>query len=317
MSASPPLFKRVKRFVRYVLIRLLLLPIQLIPLRLASSLGASLGGLAFSLAGKERRKALVSLATAFPEKSEAERQALARATFRHLGSVGMELVRICAFDPRRKEFVEFDDESRAALKNALARGKGVVFVTGHIGNWELLARFITQEGFQVSVVGKETSDPRTTKLLEDFRLSGGMRVIWRGHEGAAKQLLRTLKSNSILGILIDQDTRVQSVWVPFFGKPAKTPRAAADLVLRTGAAPILGFCTREGPLKYRITIRELSTPEGRDEAAVEKLTADFTRGIEAQIRAHPEQWVWMHERWKSPQPAQNIGPHETPSSAVS
>lgn len=317
MSASPPLFKRVKRFVRYLLIRLLLLPVQLIPLRLASALGASLGGLAFHLAGKERSKALASLATAFPEKPAAEREALARATFRHLGSVGMELVRISAFDPRRKEFVEWDAESRTALKNALARGKGVVFVTGHIGNWEMLARFITQEGFQVSVVGKETSDPRTTRLLEDFRLSGGMRVIWRGHEGAAKQLLRTLKSNAILGMLIDQDTKVQSVWVPFFGKPAKTPRAAADLVLRTGAAPILGFCTREGPLKYRITVRELATPAGRDEAAVEKLTTDFTRGIEAQIRAHPEQWVWMHERWKSPQPPQSVGAHETPSSAVS
>ncbi len=317
MSASPPLLKRVKRFARYVLIRALLLPLQLIPLRLASSLGASAGGLAFTFAGRERRKALASLSTAFPEKTEAEREALARATFRHLGSVAMELVRISAFDPRRKEFVEWDEESRTVLKNALARGRGVVFVTGHVGNWELLARFITQEGFQVSVVGKETSDPRTTKLLEDFRLSAGMRVIWRGHEGAAKQLLRTLKSNSILGILIDQDTKVQSVWVPFFGKPAKTPRAAADLVLRTGAAPILGFCTRVGPLKYCITVREVPTPEGRDEAAVEQLTADFTRGIEAQIRAHPEQWVWMHERWKSPRPPLTIRAHETPSSAVS
>jgi KDO2-lipid IV(A) lauroyltransferase len=317
MSASPPLFKRVKRFVRYVLIRALLLPLQLIPLRLASSLGASFGGLAFIFAGREKRKALASLAVAFPEKSGAQREALARATFRHMGSVAMELLRINAFDARRNEFVEWDEESRAVVTTALARGRGLVFVTGHFGNWEILARFVTQEGLPVSVVGKEASDPRTTKLLEDFRSSAGMRVIWRGREGAAKELLRALKSNRMLGLLIDQDTKVQSVWVPFFGKLAKTPRAAADLVLRTGAAPILGFCTRVGPLKYRITMRELPKPEGRDEAAVMQLTADFTRGIEEQIRAHPEQWVWMHERWKSPQPPQNIGPHETRSSAVS
>lgn len=300
MSAPPPLSKRLKRFVRYVLIRALLVPLQVLPFSRASSLGAALGGLAFTLARGARRKALTSLAVAFPGKSAAEREALGRACFRHLGAVAMELVRIDAFDARRAELVEWNEASRATLKAALARGKGVVFVTGHVGNWELLARFITQEGFPVSVVGKETSDPRTTKLLEDLRASAGMRVIWRGHDGAAKALLRTLKSNSILGMLIDQDTKVQSVWVPFFGRLAKTPRAAADLVLRTGAAPILGFCTRVGPLKYRITLRELPTPTARDEAAVMQLTRDFTAGIEAQIRAQPEQWVWMHERWKSP-----------------
>lgn len=310
MSAAPPLHKRLKRFVRFILLRALLLPLQLLPLRLAAALGAWLGAVAFFFARREVRKALASLAVAFPEKSAAEREALARACFRHLGGVAMELVRISAFDARRTELVEWDAESRAVLKAALAREKGVVFVTGHVGNWELLARFVTQEGFPVSVVGKETSDPRTTKLVEDFRTSAGMHVIWRGHDGAAKALLRTLKSNAILGMLIDQDTKVQSVWVPFFGKPAKTPRAAADLVLRTGAAPILGFCTRLGPLKYRITLQELPRPAGRDEAAVTQLTAAFTRGIEAQIRAHPEQWVWMHERWKSPPP------HEPHPSAV-
>lgn len=310
--SAPPLHKRVKRFVRAVVLRALLWAVQVIPLRLASSLGAAAGALAYVFARSEVRKALGSLAIAFPEKSAAEREALARACFRHLGSVAMELVRITAFDARRHEFVEWDAASRATLQAALAREKGVVFVTGHVGNWELLARFVTQEGYPVSVVGKETSDARTTQLLEDFRTSAGMRVIWRGRDGAAKELLRALKSNRLLGLLIDQDTKVQSVWVPFFGRPAKTPRAAADLVLRTGASAILGFCTRLGPLKYRITLQELPRPEGRDEAAVTQLTADFTRGIEAQIRAHPEQWVWMHERWKSP-PPRTDGPHETTS----
>jgi len=90
------------------------------------------------------------------------------------------------------------------------------------------------------------------------------------------------------------------VWVPFFGKLAKTPRAAADLALRTGAVPMLGFCTRVGPLKYRITMQEVPLPTSEGEAAVVALTTALTEGIEQQIRAHPEQWVWIHQRWKSP-----------------
>lgn len=301
-TVTPPLRKRVKRFVRFLFLRALLVPVQLIPLRFASWLGEKFGHIGFVVAGGERRKALESLNIAFPEKTAEEREALARASFGELGRTLLEMVRIRAFDARRHEYVEWEAGSRAAMDAALARGKGVVFVTGHCGNWELLARYVALEGYPAAVVGKETSDPNTTKLLESFRTSGNLRVIWRGSAGAAKDLLRTLKSNAILGLLIDQDTKVQSVWVPFFGKLAKTPRAAADLALRTGAAAMLGFCTRIGPLKYRITMRELTVPTTREESDVLALTSELTHGIESHIRANPTQWVWMHRRWKSPPP---------------
>lgn len=292
----------MKRYVRYLFLRALLVPVQLIPLSFASWLGERLGKIAFVVAGGERRKALESLSIAFPEKTTEEREALARRSFGELGRTLLEMVRIRAFDARRHEYVEWEAGSRAAMDAALARGKGVVFVTGHCGNWELLARYVALEGYAAAVVGKETSDPNTTRLLESFRTSGNLRVIWRGAPGAAKDLLRTLKTNAILGLLIDQDTKVQSVWVPFFGKLAKTPRAAADLALRTGAAAMLGFCTRIGPLKYRITMKELAVPETREEKDVLALTSELTQGIENHIRANPTQWVWMHRRWKSPPP---------------
>lgn len=301
----PPLSKRAKRFARYLFLRALLVPLQLMPLGFASSLGARLGLLVFHAAGAQRRKALASLGTAWPEKTEAERLGLARDFFQHLGRMALEMVCIQQFDARRHELVEWEPSARAAMDAALARGKGVVFVTGHCGNWELLARHVALEGYPAAVIGKETSDPRTTRLLERFRASGRLRVIWRGSPGAAKEMLRALKTNGILGLLIDQDTKVQSVWVPFFGRLAKTPRAAADLALRTGAAPMLGFCTRVGPLRYRITMEALPLPASTGEEAVLDLTARLTAGIEAQIRQHPEQWVWIHQRWKSPpEPAQ-------------
>ncbi|MDP3154007.1 MAG: lysophospholipid acyltransferase family protein [Archangium sp.] len=292
----------MKRFVRYLFIRAFLLPVQLIPLRAASWLGERLGLMVFTLVGSQRRKALASITTAYPEKTEAEHRELARESFRHLGRSVMEMVCIRQFDARRHALVEWMPEARAAMDSALARGKGVVFVTGHVGNWELLARYVALENYPAAVIGKELSDERTTHLLERFRASGKLRVIWRGRQGAAKEMLRALKGNAILGILIDQDTKVQSVWVPFFGKPAKTPRAAADLAIRTGAVPMLGFCTRVGPLKYRITMKALALPALEGEAAVMALTSELTQGIEAQIREHPEQWVWIHQRWKSPPP---------------
>lgn len=298
--SQPPFFKRLKRFLRYCIIRAVLVAVTLLPLRVASWLGEALGLFVFTFVGAQRKKALTSLSTAYPEKTESERRHLAKESFRHLGRSVLEMAVIRQFDARRHELVEWVPEARAAMDAALQRGKGVVFVTGHVGNWELLARYVALEGYPAAVIGKEMSDPRTTQLVERFRASGKLRVIWRGSQGAAKEMLRALKGNSILGILIDQDTKVQSVWVPFFGKLAKTPRAAADLALRTGAVPMLGFCTRTGPLHYRITMQEVPLPQGLEgEASVRALTATMSQGIEAHIREHPEQWVWIHQRWKS------------------
>ncbi|XXF79132.1 lysophospholipid acyltransferase family protein [Myxococcaceae bacterium GXIMD 01537] len=295
----PPLAKRLKRFLRYVLIRAALALVSPLPLGVGRWLGTRLGALAFLVAGGERRKALRSLARAFPEKSDAERQALARACFRHLAAAAFEVGCTASLDRRLEDFVAWPEEDRRVLEAALSRGRGVVFVSGHVGNWELLARRVARAGYPSQSIAKETTDPRVTALVERFRARGGVRSIWRGQEGAARAMLRTLKAGEILGLLIDQDTRVQSLFVPFFGELAATPRAAADLALRTGAAVVVGFCQREGR-GYRMRFEEVPTPETDDrEAAALALTAALSERIEAAIRRAPEQWVWMHQRWKT------------------
>ncbi|MCP3144204.1 lysophospholipid acyltransferase family protein [Pyxidicoccus xibeiensis] len=309
----PPLAKRLKRFLRYVLIRGVLLLLQPLPLGLASALGARLGTWAYTLAGGERRKALKSLAVAFPEKSDLERQALARAAFRHLGAAALEVACTGALDRGLERLVAWPEEDRRVLETALARGKGVVFVSGHVGNWELLARRVARAGYPSQSIAKETTDPRLTDLVGRFRARGGVRSIWRGQEGAARAMLRALRSGEILGILIDQDTRVQSLFVPFFGELAATPRAAADLAIRTGASVVTGFCHREGE-GYRLSMEEVPVPqEGDREAAALALTAALSSRIEAAIRRTPEQWVWMHQRWKTRPPT--AGPSPLPEAA--
>ncbi|WP_407653813.1 lysophospholipid acyltransferase family protein [Archangium lipolyticum] len=302
----PPLAKRLKRFLRYLLVRVALAIVSRLPLGFARWLGAGFGRFAFAVAGGERRKALKSLARAFPEKSDAERHDLARASFRHLGMAAFEVGATDSMDRQLERLVHWPEEDRRILDTALARGRGVVFISGHVGNWELLARRVARAGYPSQSIAKETTDPRLTTLVERFRARGGVRSIWRGQEGAARAMLRALKAGEILGLLIDQDTRVQSVFVPFFGELAATPRAAADLALRTGAAVVVGFCQREGD-GYRLWMEEVPWQASGDrEADALVLTAALSQRIEAAIRRAPEQWVWMHQRWKT-RPAEPPG----------
>ncbi|MGA9525864.1 MAG: lysophospholipid acyltransferase family protein [Myxococcaceae bacterium] len=295
-----PLFKRFRRSVRTALIRAVLALIALLPIRMAAAIGRTFGSFAFWVATEERKKALRSLIIAFPEKSPEELVDIARAAFRHLGQSAFELACIGKIDRDIERWIEWPESDRAALEAAIARGKGVVFVTGHVGNWELLARRVALAGYPSQSIAKETSAPGMTALVERFRSSGKVGSIWRGQDGAARKMLRALKAGEILGLVIDQDTKVQSVFVPFFGVDAATPRAPADLALRTGAALMFGFCQRQSNGRYRLTMRELPVEPSDDrEQDVLKLTAALSSEIEKAIRRAPEQWVWMHQRWKT------------------
>ncbi len=298
-AVAVPRAKRLKRWVRYVAIRMAAWWLAWLPVRLAARIGDAFGALTYVLARGERRKALASLATAFPQKTDAERLALARASFRHLGRCVFELACVHQIDRRVDDFIDWPASERAALDAALARKKGVLFISGHVGNWELLARRVALAGYPCQTIAKETSDPRLTAWVDAFRGSAKLKAIWRGRDGAVKDMLRAIKQGEILGLLIDQDTSVQSVWVPFFGQLAKTPRAAADLALRTGAAVMLGFCQRDERGVYQLRMHEIDVLA---DDTPESLTARLTLFIEAAIRRHPEQWVWMHRRWRSPKP---------------
>lgn len=276
--------------------------LDLIGLKASAELGAWLGRAAYTFSAGERKKALASLAQAFPELTEEARARLAQDAFAHLGRAGGELVCYRELKDTLAQKAVFTPESLAVLRAAHAKGKGVVFVTGHIGSWEALGYALASQ-FPLWVIAKETTDPRLTRLVERFRAHGGVQTIWRGRPSAARLMLKALKAGDMLGILVDQDTDVQSVWVPFFGKLAKTPRAAGDLGLRTGAAIVFGTCQRQPDGTYRILIEDVPVPtQGDDDAKSVALAATFNALTEVAIRRAPEQWVWMHRRWKSPAP---------------
>lgn len=302
--AELPWAKRTRRALRARAVLLALAFWGLLPHPLALACGRLLGNVAFLLAGRERRRALAHLALAFPEKTEAERRRLARRTFRHLGLNLAELARERYVDAHLDALVELPEEDRRQLTQALARGKGAIIVTAHLGNWELLARRVAALGVPVSVVAREMNAPALTRATDDFRARGGVKTIWRTNAGAARQMLRVFKENGLLGLLIDQDTRVQSVFVPFFGRLAATPRAAGDLAARSDTPLLTAFIFRRPGGRHLVRIRPVDLPltGARDHDGL-ALTAAATLAIERAIREAPDQWVWMHERWKTRPPA--------------
>ncbi|KAB2957811.1 MAG: lysophospholipid acyltransferase family protein, partial [Thermoanaerobaculia bacterium] len=259
----------------------------------AQALGRGLGRLGWALAPRDRRRTLEHLGIAFPELPAEQRRRLARASFRHFGAMLAECLWLRERDSAElRRRVELEGWREIELARSAARP--VLILTGHCGNWELLAAALNVNGLGMAVVARELEDPGLQDALLGLRARFGTRTIVRGKPGAARDLLRTLRSGGALGMLIDQDTKVDGVWVPFFGRPAWTPVGAAEIARRLSAAVLPTFIERLPDGRHRAVVHpELELP-GDPVAA----TAMMTARIEEQIRRVPEQWVWMHRRWR-------------------
>jgi len=316
---AAPLHKRVKRAVRSALLRAAIRLLSYLPLSAALALGAAVGRLAWWIAPRERRLMLRHLALAFPEKTDEERSAIARASLVHLGMVALEVVAIGRSGVAIDEYVSFAPGSEEVVRRAMARGKGLIFVAGHIGNWELLARRLALVTQPNAVIAKRNADARLNELVERFRAQGGNKTLWREDPATGRELIKLFRQGGALGILIDQDTRVQGVFVPFFGELAFTPRAVGDLALRFGATVVVGTSHRRGPKRgegHELDVVEVPYDQAAPDpqAEVARLTAACSALQEAAIRRHPVEWVWMHERWKTRPPAGVSQAKEMPKS---
>lgn len=259
----------------------------------AQRAGRALGSLGWHLAGRDRRRALDHLALAFPELAPARRAALGRACFRHLGTTLAECLHLLRRGPQEVG-AHVAVEGWEEVERQRAAGRPVLILTGHCGNWELLAAAINLRGLGMAVVARPLDDPGLQAMLAGLRARFGTPTIARGSEGAARQLLTALRAGGALGMLIDQDTKVDGVWVPFLGRPAFTPVGAAKIALRQGAAVVPAFIERLPAGGHRAVFHPVLDLPGDPEAA----TARMSRTIEEQIRRVPEQWVWMHRRWR-------------------
>jgi Kdo2-lipid IVA lauroyltransferase/acyltransferase len=265
-----------------------------LPVDTGLALGRALGRGAHRLLGTPRRLALRHVAEALPEIGDRAREELVRRTFEHAGQSFAELGlwRKLVQDP---DYVRIDGLD--VLDEALAEGRGAFAVTGHVGNWELLAATIVSRGYRASVVARRVNDERFNDLITRFRGDKGMDILLRDAPDFMARVRDALKSGHIVAILMDQDSRGAGVFVPFFGRMAHTPPGAAVLALRTHAPVVAVFIRRRPEGGHVVTFERVST-EGGGRGQILELTARFTAAIEAAIRKSPSEWVWWHERWR-------------------
>jgi KDO2-lipid IV(A) lauroyltransferase len=272
----------------------------LLPRDVAREAGAGIGGLAHTLFPRLRAVGQQNLSMALPEKSLAERQAILRRLYRHLGWLLAEFCQMPRYTPENTQsFLRYDglDHFLAAER----RGKGVLIVTGHLGAWELSSFYHSLMGHPMSMVIRRLDNARVDALVNRIRCLHGNQVLHK--DDFARSLLGAMRQGRSVGILMDTNmTPPQGVFVPYFGKLACTASGLARVALKTDAAVLPGFLLwREQEQRYVLTFDEPFTliRTGDDEGDVMANTAQFTAAIERYARAYPDQWLWVHRRWKT------------------
>ncbi|KPK88630.1 MAG: hypothetical protein AMJ94_14545 [Deltaproteobacteria bacterium SM23_61] len=274
--------------------------LNLVPLRWRIFFFEKLGRLLYGLDDRHRRIALRNLALAFPEKEKKEREAIARSAFTNLGRVVAEFTFIPRLSKKNVDrYISF--QGLENFHRALEKGKGVLFLTAHYGNWEwMAAAFPLFSGHPTYVVFRPLENRFLDGVVQRLRTTTGNRSIPK--RKAMGQILRVMKAGKTVGILLDQNMAWQEgVFVDFFGEAACTNTGMALLALKTGAAVLPAFNLRGRDGRYRVIIEpELSLIRtGDKDADVLQNTQLFTRVIERYIRNYPDHWLWVHQRWKT------------------
>lgn len=291
--------KKVKWFIYYVVAVAARRIVLLIPRKLALNLGILLADLLFLLSRREKTRALENLSTAFgKEKSVGDILRICHCCFENLGKGLMEVLQFPRLTSENLDrLVAF--EGKQNIDDALEMGRGVIILTAHFGNWELLGASLALSGYGINFIVRPARSPRLDVLVNRNRESMGIGCIPRGR--SVRGALRCLRRNELLGILADIDTRVDGVFVDFFDRPAFTPRGPVSIALRTGAALLPAFIIRQKDDTHRVVVEKALELEitGALEEDIRANTARFTKIIESYIRKYPEQWIWIHQRWKT------------------
>lgn len=243
-----------------------------------------------------------TLARCLPEKSEAEHRAIYAEMWEHQALNAMELLRFLG-GQEAEMAARIDLQGEAIFHEALARGKGVLVLYAHIGNYVLPGVCLSKTlGFPVSAVYKPLKSGVMDDLWRDVRRRGGMAGI--PARNAYRACLRALRHNELVGFMLDQNRPAnQGVFVDFFGRPASTTPGLALLSAQTGAPVVPVFTHRTMTGRHEVQVRPLiEPPPDRQPQTILEHTAHYTRLIEEEIRRHPAQWLWLHKRWKSQPP---------------
>lgn len=278
----------------------------LLPRPAARSVGAAFAAVAYAVRAPLRRAAMFNLRLAFPDWSDAQRKSVVRGMIRQVGWLAGEFSQFPKYTREKIERIVILDGFEN-FDAARRRGKGVLFLTGHMSAWELSSFAQALYGHPLHFLVRPVANRRVDALINAYRCRSGNQPIEKNR--AARAILKVLADGGTVGILSDHNTAAieEGVFVDFFGIPASTTSGLARIALRTDAAVVPGFLFwDDARRKYRLRFEPAVaiSRTGNEEADVIENTARFTRVIEATVRAHPEQWLWVHKRWKTRPPGE-------------
>ncbi|MDE0324057.1 MAG: lysophospholipid acyltransferase family protein [Candidatus Poribacteria bacterium] len=269
-----------------------------LPRPVTLTMGGWLGAFIFRLASQQRKLTCEHLRCSLMLVDERRVKAIAKQCFKNLGKTVIEFMQFPRLDKQQiQRYVTF--EGTEHVEQALAKGKGAIILTGHFGNWELLAASISATVAPLTPIVRELRSPRLNALVSSYREKAGYATIDR--DTGVRHALRCLKRNELLGIVADVDTAVNGVFVDFFGRHAYTPYSPVAIALKTGAAILPTFIIRQPDGSHRAIIEPplaLKRTDTKEKDLVIN-TQRFTKIIESYIRQYPAQWIWMHRRWKT------------------
>lgn len=260
-----------------------------LPISLRAKFGRRLGLLFSLFPSREKTIANLQLSICFGSNKA---NSLTRGAFASIGETFFESLNLHPLLKQHEKHISFPQlESSRAL---LAQGRGIVTLTGHVGNWDLLGAYISALGFPLSTIGRKARKAALQEVLSKQRDSYGIRTLWRRDGLEAKAIIKELKEGRVVSALIDQDTRVASVNLPFFGLNAKCPSGLVHLAKRLNAPVVSAFLVRTGRQKYKISVQEISL-----DLSVDEILLKYHEHLEQVIRECPTQWVWFHKRWRT------------------
>lgn len=276
--------------------------LRLLPWSSATALGARIGALGYRPLGIRRKVVERQIAGAFPHFLQPEVERIAKGAYLHLGRSTIET----ALLPSRgaKGVLDLVDsvEGWEHMEAGIAGGKGVVLAAGHFGNWELLGSYLAARGVGIDVIVRSMANPDFDRYLNATREKIGMTVIY--DREAVRRTPRSLREGRVVAFVADQGVLgLASTFVPFFGRPAKTPRGAAVFALRFNAPVVFAVAVRKPGGRYHVAIQpvEIDSTGDRD-ADVDRIVETYTGILESWVRRYPEQYFWHHRRWRRQPP---------------
>ncbi|MEX1187249.1 MAG: lysophospholipid acyltransferase family protein [Gemmatimonadaceae bacterium] len=294
--------KSLQHRAEYGALRGLVRALGAVPWDRAGRIGAGVGAMGYRPLGVRRRVVERQIAAAFPELSREQVAEMAKRSYEHLGRSSIETALLPGLGQAGVLRLVSEVENWDIVERAHAAGRGIVIVAGHLGNWELAAAYIAARGVPLDVIVRKMGNPFFDRYLNQTREQLGVNVVYDAQ--AVRHTPRALREGRAVGFVADQGVRgLASTFVPFFGRPAKTPRGAAVFALRFGAPVVFVAALRKPDGSYLVGFEEVAVVNTGDrERDVDAVVLRFTQVLENWVRRAPEQYFWQHRRWRRQPP---------------